>query len=222
MSGLRDHALSGLAGILVGFVAAYFLFESVAERQPQRRAFHGGDAAAVAGPGADGGAAPGAGGGGPAAAAPQAGGGASGGAPRAPFMEQVAAIEAEIAAAPADPAPRRRLAELFFGVGLFPQAERAFESYLELQPDDPRALTDFGVTLYQQSRFDEALAQFRRAREIAPDSLEPRFNEALALAFGLRRFDEAEAAVEELRRLEPGHPDIERLAAGIAQAKGAA
>jgi len=209
MSALRDHALSGLAGVLAGFVAAYFLFESVAERQPPRRAVHGDAGAAVAAPAPGGNPAPG-------------GDPAAGGAPRAPFMERVGELESEIAAAPDDPAPRLRLAELFFDFGLWPQAERAYGRYLEVAPDDPDALTDLGVSLYQQGRFDDALARFRQAREIAPEHLQARFNEALVLAFGLRRFEEAEAAVEELRRLEPGNPDVERLAAGIAEGKDAA
>jgi tetratricopeptide (TPR) repeat protein len=207
MSRLRDHALSGLAGVLVGFVAAYFLFESVAERQPQRRAFHAdGEAAAAPAPG-----------GGPAAGGP-----GSGGAVRAPFMERVGELEREIAAAPDDPAPRLRLAALYFDAGLWPQAEQAYGRYLEGRPDDPDAMIDLGVALYQQGRFEDALARFRRVREIAPDHFQARFNEALVLAFGLRRFDEAEALVEELRRLRPGDPEVERLAAGIAEGKGAA
>ena len=210
MRTLRDHALSGLAGVLIGFVAAYFLFESVAERQPQRRAFHGdGASAAAAAP------APGAG---PAGGTPSG----SGGAVRAPFMEMVGELEREIAAAPGDPAPRLRLAALYFDAGLWPQAEQAYGRYLEVRPDDPSALVDLGVALYQQGRFEDALGRFRRAREIDPDLPQARFNEALVLAFGLRRFDEAEAVVEELRRLRPDDPDVERLAAGIAEGKGAA
>lgn len=220
MSTLRDHALSGLAGVLIGFVAAYFLFESVAERQPQRRAFHAdGGASAATGPGS--GAGPPAGGV-PADGGQSAGVAAGGGVVRAPFMERVDELEREIAAAPDDPAPRLRLATLYFDVGLWPQAEEAYGRYLEVRPEDPDGLTDLGAALYQQGRFEEALARFREAREIAPDHLEARFNEALVLAFGLRRLDEAEEVVEELRRAHPGDPNVERLAAGIAQAKGAA
>ncbi len=71
-------------------------------------------------------------------------------------------------------------------------------------------------------RFDQALANFRRVRELAPDHWESRFNEAVVLAFGLRRYDEAEALVEELRRLQPDNPNVERLAAGIEESKSAA
>lgn len=206
MSTIRDHALSGLAGLLVGFVAAYFLFESVATQQPPRRAFHG-----------DGGTAQ-------AAAAPGGGGGDAGaaGAPRAPFMEQVNAIQQRISAAPDDPAPRLELANRYFDAGLWPQAETAYGSYLELSPDDPDALSDLGVSLYQQGRFDEALERFRRVQELQPDHWESRFNEAVVLAFGLNRYDEAGALVEELRGLQPGNPSIEQLAAEIEKRKSAA
>ncbi len=211
MSTIRDHALSGLAGLLVGFVAAYFLFESVASQQPPRRAFHGDGGDAVAAPPPP----PPDGGGG--MTAPDAGG-----APRAPFMEKVNEIQQRITAAPDDPSPRLELANLYFDAGLWPQAETAYGGYLELRPDDPDALSDLGVSLYQQESFDEALAIFRRVRELAPDHWESRFNEAVVLAFGLRRFDEAEALVEELRRLQPDNPNVERLAAGIEESKSAA
>lgn len=221
MSTLRDHALSGLAGVLIGFVAAYFLFESIAERQPQRRAFHGdGGGAAATAPAPGGGPAGGAPGDGGRSGVPA--GGAGGGAVRAPFMEAVAELEREIAAAPDDPEPRLRLATLYFDVGLWPQAEQAYGRYLEVRPEDPDALTDLGAALYEQGRFEEALARFREARQIAPDHFQARVNEALVLAFGLRRFDDAEALVEELRRAHPGDPNVERLAAGIARAKGQA
>lgn len=204
MSTIRDHALSGLAGLLVGFVAAYFLFESVASQQPPRRAFHGD--------------------GGTTQVAATPGGVATGaaGAPRAPFMEQVNAIQQRISASPEDPAPRLELANLYFDAGLWPQAETAYGSYLELSPDDPDALSDLGVSLYQQGRFDEALERFRRVRELQPDHWESRFNEAVVLAFGLRRYEEAEALVEELRRVQPDNPNIQRLAAGIEEQKSAA
>lgn len=201
MSTIRDHALSGLAGLLVGFVAAYFLFESVASQQAPRRAIHGDGAVAQAAP------------------SPTPG---TGGAVRAPFMEQVNQIQAAIDAAPSDPAPRRALGNLYFDAGLWPQAEAAYRSYLEVSPDDPDGLTDLGVCLYQQGSFDEALVQFRRAHELAPEHWESRFNEALVLAFGLRRYDEAEALVDELRSLQPDNPNIERLAAGIEESKSAA
>lgn len=207
MSTIRDHALSGLAGLLVGFVAAYFLFENVGSQQPPRRAFHGEGGAAQAAPP-------------PSTGAATASGAA--GAPRAPFMEAVNRIQAQIDAAPDDPEPRRALGNLYFDAGLWPQAEAAYRGYLELRPDDPDALTDLGVSLYQQRSFEEALTQFRRAHELAPDHWESRFNEALVLAFGLGRFEEAEAVVEELRRLQPGNPNIESLATGIEEQKSAA
>lgn len=214
MSAIRDQALAALAGVLVGFVAAYFLFEAVATRQPPRRAFHGDGEAVTAGqPG--GGAEPGNPGNPGAGPVPDA-------APRAPFMERVNEIEREIAASPGDPAPRQTLANLYFDAGLWPQAEAAYQRYLELAPDDPDALSDLGVCLYQQGRFDEALALFRRVQEVVPGHWQSRFNEAVVLAFGLKRYEEAEALVEELRRDQPDNPTVERLAAGIEESKAAA
>lgn len=205
MTSFRDQALSGLAGVLLGFLAAYFLFESVAEEQPPRRRVHGGEAAAVAT-----GAAPGDGEAGPAAARPPG---------QAPFLDRVDRIESEIRSAPGDPQPIRRLARLYFDAGLWDRAETAFERYLELAPDDPEAHADLGVSLYQQGRFDDALARFRQAQEIEPGHWQSSFNEALAL-FGLKRWDEAAEVVDRLREERPGVPQVEQLAAAIDRQRG--
>lgn len=196
----RDNLLFAFAGVLLGFVAAYFLFETVARNQPARLPVA--DATAV-------GQAPGAA---PAAAA----------AAQAPFMAQLAEAERFVEADPEDADARLRLANMYFDAGMWERAAGSYERFLELGSPTPDVLSDFGVSLYELRRFDEALAQFRQAQELSPEHWESRFNQVVVLAFGLERFDEAEAILDELRSMQPNNPQIEQLAANVAQRRAAA
>ncbi|HUO87206.1 MAG TPA: tetratricopeptide repeat protein [Thermoanaerobaculia bacterium] len=201
----RDNALWGMAGVLVGFVAAYFLFEAVAGRQPPRVT----TGTAI-----------------PAAQAPGAPTAAPGGAPdgvEAPFLQQRARqLEGVVENDPTAADAWLELANLRFDLARYPAAVEAYERHLELATPDPDVLTDFGLSLHMIGRPEDALAQFDRAQQIAPDHWKSQFNEAFVLAFDLGRFDEAWQVVERLRRMQPGNPDVERLATEISARRSAA
>lgn len=193
----RDNVLYAMGGLLVGFVAAYFLFEFVAERQAPRLV--PGATAAVGAP-----------------AVP------AGEAPRAPFLERTAEMERFVQANPQDDAAIRQLANLYFDAENWSGAAAAYEHYLTLRPGDADVHSDFGVSLQRLGRADEALAQFKRAQELDPNHWQSRYNEVVVLAFDLQRYDEAEKILDELRRLQPQNPDVERLAAAVSERKSAA
>ena len=195
----RDHVLFAMAGLLVGFIGAYFLFEFVAERQAPRLL-----------PGA-------------AAAAAGATAGAGGGAPpRAPFLERVAELERFVEANPQDADAVRELGNLYFDAENWSGAAAAYQHYLSLRPGDADVLSDYGVSLQRLGRAEEALAMFQRAQQLDPVHWQSRYNQALVLAFDLKRFGEAEQILDDLRKLQPDNPDVERLAAAIAERKNAA
>lgn len=202
----RDNVLWGMAGVLVGFVAAYFLFETVASRQPPRAVAGQGAPAAVAG-------SPG----GAPAASPEGG-------IRAPFLEQQARrLEQAVEEEPESAERWLELANLRFDLQRWAPAAEAYERHLALVPEpNPDVLTDLGLCYHLTGRPDEALAQFDRAQELAPDHWKSQFNEAFVLAFDLGRFEEAERVLERLRELQPGNPEVERLAAEVSARRGAA
>jgi len=196
----RDNALYALAGVLVGFVVAYFLFEAVGEQQPPR--LPAGQAAAA----------------GPAGAAP----GGPGGAPDPAVLGQRAAqVEEFLRTSPDVPQAWLELGNLRFDAREYPAAAEAYRRYLDLAPPDPDVLTDLGVAYHLMERPDDALEQFAAAQELAPDHWQSRFNEVVVLAFDLGRFDEASRVLDELRALQPGNPDVDRLAAEVERRRGA-
>lgn len=203
----RDNVLWGLVGALVGFVAAYFLFEAVASRQPPRAV--AGQPPAATAPGAPGAAAP-------------AGQAAEGGV-NAPFLEQRAReLEQAVEQDPSSAQGWLELANLRFDLQRFAGAAEAYERYLSLAQPHPDVLTDLGVAYHMSGRPQDALAQFDRAQQLQPDHWKSQFNEVVVLAFDLGRMEEAERVLARLRELQPDNPDVERLAAEVSARRGAA
>lgn len=225
----RDHALFLLAGILIGVVAAYPLFEAMSTRQPPLR-IAGAEAGAV--PGGD--SAPG--------GAPSGGGGA-------PAMEQIRQLREYVEANPDDADALLTLAQLNLSINDLIRARTLYERYVKLRPDDrggvltlanlyfdtrdyakakdrylevlakeparPDVLTDLGVCFRNLGDPQRAVELFRQAREIRPDLPQTLYNEALVLALDLGDFETAAQRIGRLRELQPGNAQVEELAREI-------
>ena len=50
----------------------------------------------------------------------------------------------------------------------YPQAEKAFKTYIELIPDDPNPYDSYAELLMRIGRFDESIIQYRKALEVDP------------------------------------------------------
>lgn len=224
----RDHALFLLAGILVGVVAAYPLFEAMSTRQPALR---------IAG--AEAGAAP--------AGGAQPDGAPSGGG--APAMEQIRQLREYVEANPKDADALLTLAQLNISINDLIRARALYERYVALRPDDltgvvtlanlyfdtrdyakakdrylevlakeparPEVLTDLGVCYRNLGDPKRAVELFEQARGIRPDLPHTLYNEALVLAFDLGDFETATQRLGRLRELQPGNPQVEELAREI-------
>ncbi|HEX5758333.1 MAG TPA: tetratricopeptide repeat protein [Thermoanaerobaculia bacterium] len=207
----KDNLLFIVAGLFLGFVAGYVTSEAITalKLQPPRRP----PGMALPGdspPSAEAG-------GGPAAAGPQAGG-APGGA-GAPPMEEIRRLRDHVAANPDDADAVMRLANLNFDIQNWARARELYEQYLKLRPDQPDVLSDLGVTYRELGDPRGAISLFDRAQRLAPDHWQSRFNEVVVLAFDLQDYAGAEAVIAELRRLQPGNQDVERLAAEVGRRK---
>jgi tetratricopeptide (TPR) repeat protein len=192
---LRNSILLVAVGLLVGYIAGFLTQEMVALQQTPRQP----PAVTGAGP---------AGGGGPAGPAgnPQAG---------QAGMEQVQQLRAYVAENPDDADAVLQLASLNFQIQQWPRAAELLEQYMELRPDDADALSELAVTYRGMGQFDKAVETFDRVQQMQPDHWRSRFNEAVVLAIDLGDFEAADRVMAELEELQPGNPDVERLAEEI-------
>ena len=197
----RDHALFLVIGLLAGFLGGYVLQEELAARQPQR--IVAGAAAGTAGLN-------------PSSASPGAPGGASGAPPAsmAP-MAEIQRLKERIETNPEDGQAILELANLNFDIQNWPRAIELYERLLVLRPNDPDVLTDLGICLRAQKKYDDALTKFRAAQKIAPAHWQARFNEVVVLALDQGDLDSAARKLGELESLAPGNPDVARLAEEI-------
>jgi len=86
------------------------------------------------------------------------------------------------------------------------QYQKSIEAYakaLELQPNNPDVLTDQGVMYRAVGQFDEAIANFEKAQNIAPDHLQSLINTAVVYDSDLKKPQQAMAALEKVIRLDP-------------------
>lgn len=205
----RNDALFLVIGLLVGFIAGYLMQEVMADRQPPRLVHgEGGTTAAAPAP------PPAAGPGGPPTQQSQQ--------TQQALLQEVQSLEAFVQANPQDADALLRLANLSFDVESWSRCVEMFERYLELRPETPDLLSDLGVCYRGVGQLDRALATFDRAHEIEPDHWQSRFNEAVVLGLDQRNYEAADEVVEELRALQPGNPQVERLAEEIARRRDGA
>ncbi len=137
-------------------------------------------------------------------------------------MQEIQSLEAYVQANPEDPDALLRLANLSFDVESWSRCVEMFDRYLELRPETPDLLSDMGVCYRGVGQLDRAIALFDRAHEIDPDHWQSRFNEAVVLGLDRRDFDAANRVLDELRALQPGNPQVERLAEEIARRRDGA
>ncbi len=87
----------------------------------------------------------------------------------------------------------------------YPAEESHLRTLESLEPDDPTVLEALAENLLKQHRDEEALDLASRALDMAPRNTRLWLIKARAL-WHLERYDEAEQALDEAARLEPGNP----------------
>lgn len=205
----KDSLISAVFGLLLGFIAGYLMHEVMASRQPPR--FVAGAQNTM--PGAQsmpgGGAPPG----GPASQPDQ-------GAAQA-MQQEMQSLEQYIQQNPTDAEAIRRLADINFEQARWPQARELYTRFLEMQPGNPDVLSDLGVVYRGLGEHDKALAHFDEAQRRAPQHWQSRYNEIIVL-LDLKRLDEAQTVMAELKILQPGNPSVDQLDQELQKQRNAA
>ena len=126
--------------------------------------------------------------------------------------QAVADFERAVAAAPGDPALRRRFAEALEFLGEEEAAAEQRAALSRLATDGRQRLSmvlESARRLVREGDPGAALEQFREARALAPDNLEARYGVAAMLGH-LERFAEAVAAFEQVIVAAPRHAAARR------------
>lgn len=200
----KDNLLFATIGILLGFISGYLMHEAMSARQPPR--LWAGQAAATGAPGTT---PPG---GNPGATPP-----AAEGAPGEAAMQEIQQLRRQVEEHPDDAEAVLRLANANFDIQNWSRAKELYDQYLKLQPAHPDVLTDLGIVHRSLREPDRALELFDQAQQLAPQHWQSLFNKVLVLAFDQQKQAEAEQALGQLQKLQPGNPDVERLAAEVAK-----
>jgi len=82
----------------------------------------------------------------------------------------IAALESAVAHAPGDADAWTRLAILYDLAGRHKDASQVFERVVGLVPQSPHALHNYGMSLKDRGLVEDAVAIFRRTRQLAPDN----------------------------------------------------
>jgi tetratricopeptide (TPR) repeat protein len=114
-----------------------------------------------------------------------------------------------------------QLGNTYFDAEQWDNAITWYRKAVELDPKNPDASTDLGVSLYYSNRPDEALAQFEHSLKISPTHTKTLLNKGIVLAFGKQDLRGAQAEWEKVVSLAPNSPEgqaAKRALEGIASA----
>ncbi|HXU31766.1 MAG TPA: tetratricopeptide repeat protein [Thermoanaerobaculia bacterium] len=137
-------------------------------------------------------------------------------------MEEIRKLQEDVKQHPEDTDAVRKLANLNFDVGNWTRARDLYLQVERFGKADADLLTDLGIAHRELGEFDQAVARFREAEKMAPEHWQSRFNQAIVIGLDLGRYDEAIPIIDQLRRMQPANPEIERLAGEIEKRRKAA
>ncbi|MBI4263899.1 MAG: tetratricopeptide repeat protein [Acidobacteria bacterium] len=152
------------------------------------------------------------------AAAPAAAGGAA-----APVLDEarVQALMTIVNNDPRNAGAAVQLGNTYFDAERYPDAIKWYSQALEIEPNDPDASTDLGVSYYYTGQTDRALAQFDASLAIDPRHTKTLLNQGIVLAFGKQDLAGAAAAWQRVVELAPDSSEgqaARRALDGIASA----
>jgi len=136
-------------------------------------------------------------------------------------MAQIQQLRDYVEKNPNDADAVRQLADLNFNISNWPRAQELYTHYLELKPNDPDVMTDLGISYRETQQYDKALDLFRRSKQVAPDHWQSLYNEVVVL-MDLKKNDEAGQVMAQLQKMQPGNPDVAKLAEAVARQRNAA
>ena len=123
--------------------------------------------------------------------------------PTAQLMAQAKVMEEKAAKTPNDAAIWAQLGNTYFDAGFADRAITAYKKSLAINAGQPDVLTDMGIMLRQERKFQEALDAFRQAATLDPKHEQSRLNMGVVLLHDLNDKAGAIKAWQELLAINP-------------------
>jgi tetratricopeptide (TPR) repeat protein len=123
----------------------------------------------------------------------------------------VRALEEKATQNPQASGPALQLANLLYDHQRFQAAVKWYQKALTLAPRNVDARTDLGTSYFNLGRPQEALQEYRKSLDTDPRHELTIYNMIIVNLEGTHNVAAARAAWEELHRLNPNYPGLERL-----------
>ncbi len=134
----------------------------------------------------------------------------------------VKAMEEEAGRNPRDPEPRLRLANYLYDQQQWPKAIEWYQKALDLDPKNINAHTDLGTAYYNVGRGQDALREYRKSLEIDPKHEPTMFNMIVVNLHGTGDLAAAQRSWEQLNKLNPAYPGLDRIKQALDGARAGA
>jgi tetratricopeptide (TPR) repeat protein len=123
----------------------------------------------------------------------------------------VTELEAEAAKHPRDPKALLELANYLYDQKQFDQAIVWYKKVLEVDPRNVNARTDMATSYLDVGRIEEAIREYRKSLEVDPRHGPTLYNLIIANMEGTHDLAAARAAWDELHKLNPSYPGLDKL-----------
>lgn len=112
-----------------------------------------------------------------------------------------------------------KLANIYYDGQQFPDALKYYERALNIHPENPDVLTDYGTSFWYTGNPDKAIEEFQIALKYQPGRASTLFNLGIVRWQGKNDPKGAVQAWEELLRTNPDYPEKQKLLEFIDRAK---
>jgi tetratricopeptide (TPR) repeat protein len=132
-----------------------------------------------------------------------------------PIFQKLATLKANVEKNPNDFDSLVQLANMYMDAAKFPQSIEYYDRALKIR-EEPTVRTDLGICYKQAGQVDKALETFRQVQREDPTQWQALYNETILLAEN-RRFDEAKASLDKLKKQQPNQPEVQQLEQALAK-----
>lgn len=131
------------------------------------------------------------------------------------YQQRIAEGEKIVARDPSNAQVWNQLANDYFDTDQPQKAAQAYSKVLEMNPNNPNALTDQGIMFRRMGWYDKAIANFKRAQQIDPNHLQSLYNLGVVYMADLKKPDLARAAWTKYLQFDSTSPTAQQIKADM-------